>query len=142
GLDVLQRPGAFVVSMKWNEAGRLGGLLPEQIPVLVFSDDPRGFAYNRGLGPFVGRDALIVVRPEDLGAGLDRVRRCFARLEPVKISTFGRLGAAELELHLFEGRDLTPTCSELGTATPAALAQWRALKAQDIPRPPASAGRR
>lgn len=130
-LTVLKRPDAFVVAMKWNEAGRLQPVFGDRAPVVVFSDDPRGFGYIRPAGSLVGRDALIVVKPDDLGAGLDRVSRCFASVEPLRVATFGRLGRPEFQLHLFAGHHLLAACSELGKPTDAALSQWRILKAQD-----------
>ncbi|HZZ30919.1 MAG TPA: glycosyltransferase family 39 protein [Phenylobacterium sp.] len=130
-LAILREPNAFVVSMKWNEAGRLEPLVADRAAVTVFSDDPRGFGYMRPAGSLVGQDALIVVKPEDLGTGLDRVSQCFAHVEPLKVATLGRLGRPELQLHLFAGHDLLAACSELGKPTASALDQWRALKAHD-----------
>lgn len=132
-LAVLQRPDAFVVAMKWNEAGRLQPVFAHRAPVVVFSDDPRGFGYMRPVGSLVGRDAVIVVKPEDLGGGLDRISRCFASVEPLKVAAFGRLGRPELQLHLFAGHRLSAACSELGKPTQAALDQWRILKSHDNP---------
>jgi hypothetical protein len=131
GLDFLKQRNLFVVSMKWNEAGRLAPMFWNRAPVVVFSDDPRGFAYTHGVGDLVGRDALIVVKPEDLGAGLDRIRLCFANVQPLSIAEFGRSGRPELQLHLFAGHRLLASCSEVGRPTEAALAQWRTLKARD-----------
>ncbi len=131
GLDLLKQRNLFIVSMKWNEAGRIVPIFWDRAPVVVFSDDPRGFAYSRGVGDLVGRNALIVVKPEDLGAGLDRVRLCFANVEPLSIAEFGRAGRTELQLHLFAGHGLLASCSEVGKPSQAALAQWRTLKARD-----------
>ena len=131
GLDLLKERNVFIVSMKWNEAGRIVPMFWDRAPVVVFSDDPRGFGYSRGVGELVGRDALIVVKPEDLGAGLDRVKLCFANVQPLSIAEFGRSGRPELQLHLFAGHRLLTSCSELGKPSPAALAQWRTLKARD-----------
>ena len=131
GLDLLKQRNLFIVSMKWNEAGRIAPIFWERAPVVVFSDDPRGFGYTRGVGDLVGRDALIVVKPEDLGAGLDRISLCFANVEPLTTAEFGRSGRPELQLHLFAGHRLLPSCSEVGKPSQAALAQWRTLKARD-----------
>lgn len=127
----LTRP--FVVAMKWNEAGRARALSPDDTPVMVFSDDPRGFGDIRGVGPLVGRDALILVKPEDLGAGLGRVGRCFEAVTPVKVATFGRGGQPELSLHVFAGHRLRPACADLGRRTEEARREWLALKVQDTP---------
>jgi hypothetical protein len=131
GLDLLKQRRPFVVSMKWNEAGRIVPIVGDRAPVVVFSDDPRGFGYTRGVGDLVGRDALIVVKSEDLGAGLDRIKLCFASVQPLSNVEFGRSGRPELQLHLFAGHDLLASCSQLGKPSPAALAQWRTLKARD-----------
>jgi hypothetical protein len=124
---VLREPGAFVVSMKWNEAGRIWPLVDDRARVVVFSDDPRGFADLRGPESRIGRDALIIVRPKDRDAGLERVSRCFAAVTPLEGSTFGRLGHPEMTVRLFAGRKLLGRCSELGGRGPAAASQWRAL---------------
>jgi hypothetical protein len=130
---VLHEPGSFVVAMKWNEAGRVRPLLGDGARVVVFSDDPRGFADLRGPASRIGRDALIIVRPKDLGAGLERVSRCFAAVSPLGSSTFGRLGYPEVTLRVFAGRKLLGRCSELGGRGPAAVAQWRALDRIALP---------
>ena len=132
-VTVLQARAPFVVSMKWNEAGRLAPMAPAGAPIMVFSDDPRGFGYRRDVGPLIGRDALIVVKPEDLEDGLSRITPCFRSIEPLKVAIIGRGGRPELELHLLAGHDLQPACSELGRPGKAALAQWRALKARQGP---------
>jgi hypothetical protein len=93
----------------------------------VFSDDPRGFGDTRGVGPLVGRDALIFVKPDDL-RGLRRISSCFARVTPLSVATFGRGAAPEIVVHVFRGQGLLPACSELGGRSAAALSQWRGLK--------------
>ena len=125
----LARPGVFVVSMKWNEAGRLRPLFRDKTQIRVFSDDPRGFAFDDQPASRVGRDALVVVKPEDLGAGLDRIRLCFDTVESLGTSTLGRAGHSELQLHLFAASRLRPDCSALGGLDDIAQTQWRRLKA-------------
>ena len=125
----LARPGVFVVSMKWNEAGRLRPLFRDTTQIRVFSDDPRGFAFDDQPASRVGQDALVVVKPEDLGAGLDRIRLCFDMVEPLGTSTLGRSGHSELQLHLFAASHLRPDCSALGGLDDTARTQWQRLKA-------------
>jgi hypothetical protein len=130
----LSRP--FVVALKWNEAGRLRPLFADRIPVRVFSDDPRGFGDTAGVGALTGRDALIFLKPKDLGAGVQRISGCFARVTPLSVATFGRSAAPEIELHVFRGQGLRPACSEVGRRSPAALDQWRRLTpSADVSRP-------
>jgi hypothetical protein len=132
GRDLAGLYDPFIVAMKWNEAGRARPLFPNQAALRVFSDDPRGFADIPG-GSLVGRDALILVKPEDLGAGLARVSRCFQAVTPWRLATFGREGAPEIGIHVLVGHRLSANCSELGRRSDAAHRQWRALKAQDAP---------
>jgi hypothetical protein len=122
----LSRP--FVVTLKWNEAGRLRPLFADRIPIRVFSEDPRGFGDARGVGALTGRDALIFLKPKNLGAGLQRISGCFARVTPLSIATVGRGAAPEIALHVYRGHDLRPACSDLGSRSPAALNQWRSLQ--------------
>jgi hypothetical protein len=124
----LSRP--FVVVLKWSEAGRLRPLFPDQIPVRVFSDDPRGFGDTRGVGALTGRDALIFLKSKDLSDGFQAVSGCFAHVTPWSVATFGRGAAPEIELHVFRGLGLLPACSHLGERSSAALEQWRRLKAR------------
>jgi len=124
-LASLSRP--FVVTLTWTEAGRLRPLFADRIPVRVFSADPRGFGDTRGVGALTGRDALIFLRPKDLSDDLQRIGGCFARVTPLSVATFGRSTAPEIELHVLRGQDLRPTCSDLGSRSPAALNQWRRL---------------
>jgi hypothetical protein len=126
--DLLLRPGSFVVSMKWNEAGRIVSAIGDQAPVVVLSDDPRGFAETHPSASLVGHDALIVVKPEDLADGLSRVGRCFERIDPLQVARFGRQGRPELELHLFAGHHFSAACSQIGLRGSVAQSQWAALK--------------
>ena len=41
-------PPAFAASVKWLDAGKIGVALGRGVPVLVYSDDPRGFAFLPG----------------------------------------------------------------------------------------------
>lgn len=128
--ELLSKPGVFAAAMKWNEGGRLVQMLGERAPVVVLSDDPRGFADIYPTSSLVGHDALIVVKPEDLTDGLTRVGKCFEHVEPLQVARFGRRGLPELELHLFAGRRLKAACSQVGRRGDLARRQWAALKAR------------
>ncbi len=126
---LLAKPGNFIVSMKWNEAGRIVAAVSDQFPVVVLSNDPRGFADNLSLTPRTGHDALIVVKREDLKDGLGRARKCFEKVEPLQVMTVGRLRRSEMQLYLFAGRRFLPACSQIGDRSPEARSQSAALKA-------------
>ena len=126
-VDLVSEPGAFAVAMKWNEGGRVLQMLGDPTTIVVLSDDPRGFADIYPTASLVGRDAVIVVKPEDLVGGLGRIGRCFEHIEPLQVARFGREGRRELELHLFAGRRLKAACSQVGRRGTIARAQWMAL---------------
>ena len=125
---LLAEPGAFVAAMKWNEAGRIVAALGDRAPVVVLSDDPRGFADTRPSAALVGHDALIAVKPEDLEDGLGYVEKCFRRVEPLPVAGFGRSGRPELQIHLFAGRGFLASCSQIGGRGALARSQWAAIK--------------
>lgn len=127
--ELLSKPGAFAVAMKWNEGGRIAEMLGGRASIVVLSDDPRGFADIYPATSLVGHDALIVVKPEDLTDGLSRIEKCFEQVEPLQVASFGRLGRPELRLHLFAGRRLKAACSQVGRRGGLARRQWAALKA-------------
>lgn len=51
----------FVVAGNWRTAGRLGVALGPGVPICIFSDDPRGFAFECDSGAFVGKPAIVAV---------------------------------------------------------------------------------
>ncbi|MDB5447012.1 MAG: hypothetical protein JWQ97_2329 [Phenylobacterium sp.] len=112
---VMADPSLFLVAAKWNEAGRLVEGFGVRRPIVVASSDPRGFAYDGPAGALVGRDALVVVRPIDAEVTVDRLRHCFASLQPVGAVQFGRFGSPEVRLETFLGRRLSARCGRLGT---------------------------
>ena len=56
----LQPRPDFVVTRKWWEAGKAGVALGPNLPIFVFSNDPRGVAFLDDSARFVGRNAVII----------------------------------------------------------------------------------
>ncbi len=97
---------AFVVATKWTEAGKIGQALGPQVPVLVFSNDPRGFAFLDDPQSFVGEDAIIVVAKKRLAESLAAVVPYFAALGEPQFMSLGRDGRDEIDLALVPARRL------------------------------------
>ncbi|HYC24580.1 MAG TPA: glycosyltransferase family 39 protein, partial [Roseiarcus sp.] len=94
------KAGAFVVATKWSEAGKIAQALGPGQATLVFSNDPRGFAFLDDPAQFVGEDAVIVVDRKRLEATLASLAAFFERLDPPQFLSFGRSGLDEIDLAL------------------------------------------
>ena len=98
---------AFVVATKWMEAGKIGLALGRQMPVFVFSRDPRGFGLIDDSARFIGRDAVIIVPEQRLVATLFELRPYFASFDPPQSLTLRRGDEDAVELALVPARGLT-----------------------------------
>jgi 4-amino-4-deoxy-L-arabinose transferase-like glycosyltransferase len=74
---------AGVVALRWIEAARLGEALGSRATVMVFDRDPRGFAFQSDPAAFVGRDLVVIGRPQTFARGLDALRPLFDRIEEI-----------------------------------------------------------
>lgn len=87
----------LVVSLRWIEAARIGEALGPQVAVAVFDGDPRGFAFLVDPRDHLGRDAVIVTRPERLGQ-IATLAPYFERLDaPVPLAV-GRGASPAIDL--------------------------------------------
>lgn len=109
-----KRTDPFIIAANWREAGKISQAVGEDVTVIVASDDPRGFGYGPDVGSLVGRNALIVLRAEAGGGELDRLRPCFAGLDPSGTVSFGRGGAPEIVIQLVYAQKLLASCRDLG----------------------------
>ena len=71
----------LVAAFSWVEASRLAEALGPRATVLVFGDDPRGFAFLANPAAQIGRDVLFVGRPGAFARGLRSARQHFTRIE-------------------------------------------------------------
>ena len=78
--DAQGRP-PVVVSFRWIEAARLGEALGPRATVAVFDHDPRGFAFLSAPEDMVGRDLVLLGRPDTLARGVAAVAPLFERIE-------------------------------------------------------------
>ena len=108
----LARRGQFgparpvLVSLQWNEAGKLGEALGDRAEVVVFSPDPREFGLRQASGRLVGRDTLIVGRVETLKKRLPELRGYFQSLHADAPIAVGREGRAEILVGVVEAHRL------------------------------------
>jgi Dolichyl-phosphate-mannose-protein mannosyltransferase len=94
------KDGAFIVATKWNEAGKIAQALGRDAPTLVFSNDPRGFAFLDDPARFIGKDAVIIVDAKRLDGAVASLAPFFDRLDPPQITSLGRSGLDEIDLAL------------------------------------------
>ena len=103
--DAAGRP-PVVVAFRWMEAARLGEVLGARATVAVYDDDPRGFAFLADPRDFVGRDLILIGRPDTFARGLAENTGRFSRIEPQAPIRVGLGGAPLVEIDLAVGRDL------------------------------------
>ena len=99
-------PARPVVSLQWNEAGKLDEALGDRTQVVVFSPDPREFGLRQDRGRLVGRDALIIGRMETLKKRLPELRGYFQSLQPEGPIAVGRGGRTEILIGVVEAHRL------------------------------------
>jgi hypothetical protein len=96
----------FIVATKWTEAGKISQALGPQRPVMVFSDDPRGFAFLDDPAAFVGKDAVIIVAQKRLNESIAALAPFFASLGEPQSFSLGRDGLDEIDLALLPAQRL------------------------------------
>jgi hypothetical protein len=104
---ILRPQPAFVVATKWLDAGKIALALGPQVPVLVLSNDPRGWAFLYDSGDFLGRDGVLIARADDLPSAIAAARPYFSSLGEPQGLTLGRRGDVELRLALVPASGLT-----------------------------------
>jgi 4-amino-4-deoxy-L-arabinose transferase-like glycosyltransferase len=102
----LLKPGMFVVAAEWNEAGKIDQAVGDAAPVLVFSGDPREYAFRTDSRSLIGHDALIIGRGPTVAQELETLRPHFASLTPLEGFSVGRGERAEIPLTVIAAHDL------------------------------------
>ncbi len=102
----LLKPGMFVVAAEWNEAGKIDQAVGDAVPVLVFSKDPREYAFRADSRTLIGHDALIIGRVPTVAQELDGLRPHFASLMSLDGFSVGRGDKVEIPLTVILAHDL------------------------------------
>ena len=102
----LLKPGVFVVAAEWNEAGKIDQAVGDVAPVLVFSKDPREYAFRTDSRTLIGHDALIIGRGPTVAQELETLRPHFASLTSLPGFSVGRGTKAEIPLTVIAAHDL------------------------------------
>ena len=103
---LLQPPPGFVVSTGWKEAGKIAAALGPRVPVIVVSDDPRGWAFVSAGAELIGRDGVLIVPPVDFPAARTALAPLFASLDEAQPFALLRNGAPVIELLLAPAKGL------------------------------------
>jgi len=103
---LLDPPGLFVAAVKWNEAGKIDQALGGKTPVLVFSPDPREFAFRPPSSGLIGHDALIIGAGSAVRDQLPAIAPHFASLTPIEGLSVGRGDKVEIPLTVVYAHDL------------------------------------
>jgi 4-amino-4-deoxy-L-arabinose transferase-like glycosyltransferase len=98
---------AFVVALKWSEAGKIAVALGPAIPTLIYSGDPRGMAFLDNSAKYVGRDGVIVAQASVKDFAIASLAPFFADLGAPEAVVLGRSGMDEIPLVLIPAHGLT-----------------------------------
>jgi len=98
---------AFVVALRWNEAGKIELALDHALPVMVFTQDPRNYAFRADPAAYVGRDAVVVALARTMEENIDLLRPYFAELTTSAPVTIKRNGRPEIVLRVLYARHLS-----------------------------------
>ena len=103
---LLQPSPPFVISTRWREAGKIALALGPGVPILVLSDDPRGWTFRNRAAELAGRDGVLIVLPKDLAAARTALAPLFASLGDAEPFMLLRNGAPATELMLVPAKGL------------------------------------
>lgn len=99
-------PGVFVITTSWISAGKIAAALHDSVPVAIFGNNPRQFAFRCDPRTFLGRDALVIGPADSMGGMASGLAPYFGSLEPLPPVWLGRAGLHEIELRLLLAHDL------------------------------------
>ena len=97
---------AFAASVKWSDAGKIGMALGPNVPLIVYSDDPRGFAFLPDRAALIGKDGVLVVRASQEGAAREALGGDFAALGEGRPLSIDRAGVDEIALVVIPAKGL------------------------------------
>jgi Dolichyl-phosphate-mannose-protein mannosyltransferase len=103
---IFEQAPSFVVAMKWSDAGKIALALGPKIPILVLSNDPRGWAYLDESATFVGHNGVIVTPAAEVASTIAVASPLFDNLGQPQLYALGRGGRPEIKLALIPATGL------------------------------------
>jgi len=107
GAPALQGDVSFAVATRWAEAGKIGLALGSHVPVLTFSNDPRGMAFLDDSARYLGQDGVVIVPERRLAEAVEALRGYFVGLDPPEILSLRRGGVDAIVLAIVRAHGLT-----------------------------------
>lgn len=95
----------FILTDRWGDAGKLAAAFGGTIPVLVFGDDPRQFAFTTESAILLHKNAVLAVRGSHAAQDLPRMAAVFASTGAPATVWLGRGSVAELPIVLMSAND-------------------------------------
>lgn len=96
----------FVITTSWISAGKIATALDDSVPVVVFGNNPRQFAFRYDPASLLGRDAVVIGPADSMGGIAGGLRPYFTSIDGLSPVWLGRSGAREIELKLLLAHDL------------------------------------
>lgn len=97
--------GMVLIATHWMDGGRIARELPDH-PVMVWTPDPRGFAFLRAPSQHLGQDAVIVAKGMAATELANTYRPYFTSMEPLPPVSITRAGHEEFRLGAVRGRGM------------------------------------
>ncbi len=104
---IFDRPPGFIIATKWSDAGKIALAFGPRTPVLVLSNDPRGWAFVDQSASLAGKSGVIVTPASDTASAVAAAGPLFAALGRPQFFALGRLGRPEVRLALIPAHGLT-----------------------------------
>ncbi len=105
-IQQLDTRGRFVAAPSWIQAGKVAWALGPDVPVLCLSVEPHQFAFLRDPRDFVGKDGLLIMRPQGAKATLARYASLFAAITPLGERPITRLGRTQFTVAVFSATQM------------------------------------
>ncbi len=96
----------FVITTSWISAGKIAAALHDSVPVVIFGNNPRQFAFRYDPRSLLGRDAIVIGPADSMSGMASGLRPYFTSIEQLRPVWLGRRGAREIELRLLSAHDL------------------------------------
>jgi hypothetical protein len=102
----LLRPGVFLITTSWMDAGRIDQAFHDTLPVVIFGGNPKQFGLRYDPAQFLGRDALVVGPADRMEGIATRLQPYFASIHELAPFALGRSGMQEIPLRLMRAHCL------------------------------------